>query len=74
MKKITINFLAFLLLTGTLWAKSTPIGSNFSSLSLFNQVNSVEKFVMTPADLIKPVSFDTSCVLDFSTIIELSWI
>lgn len=75
MKKIYIIIkpLLFLLLSGTLFAKEAP--RNFS-LSAFLDDSSVIKTVkiLTPLELIKPVSITEDCDFDFPSLFHYLWL
>ena len=71
--EISLKILAFFAFTGEIFAKSTPIESNFSFLSPINTSESVNSFMLTPFELIQPVSFEPTNFIDFSMALNLFW-
>ncbi len=73
-KNSLIKILTLLPFTTLLEAKETPIESSISILSSIKELKEIDSFVMTPLDMLAPVSFDSIYFLDYSTVIQMLWI
>ncbi len=73
-KNSLLTILTLLPFATLLEAKETPIESSISILSSLKELKGIENFVMTPVEMLAPVSFDSSYFLDYSTVIQMLWI
>ena len=71
--KISLKLFALIAFSGELFAKSTPIESSISFLSPITMTESVETFMLTPLELIQPVSLEATDFIDFSMALNLFW-
>jgi len=71
--RITLKILALFAFTGEIFAKSTPIESTLSFLSPINTTESLNSFMLTPLELIQPVSFEPTNFIDFPIALNLFW-
>ncbi len=73
-RKSLLKILTLLALSTLLEAKETPIESHISMQPTFEEITKVEIAVMEPVDMLMPVSFDSRCLDDYSTVIQMLWI
>ncbi|MCK5855281.1 MAG: hypothetical protein KAG56_08665 [Sulfurovaceae bacterium] len=71
--QITLKLLALFAFTGETFAKSTPIEPSLSFLGSIDTTESVNSFMLTPLELIQPVSFEPNNFIDFSMAFNLFW-
>jgi len=70
--KISLKLLTLLALTGEMYAKSTPVESTISFLTPPTN-EAINSFMLTPLELIKPVSFEPNSFIDFSIAMNIFW-
>jgi hypothetical protein len=70
--KIPFKLFTLIAFTGELFAKNMPteFSSSFLKLPTTEAVNS---FMLTPMELITPVSFDANIFVDFSIGVNIFW-
>jgi len=72
-KNILIKTLLLLSIMSGIEAKETPIELRISIPSSLEELTQTNSFVMTPVEMLAPVSFDSSYFLDYSTVIQMLW-
>jgi hypothetical protein len=68
-----IKTLIMLILTTNLEAKETPFELSITIPSSVGELVVTESAIMTPLEMLSPVSFDSSYFLDYSTVIQMLW-
>ncbi len=71
--KIALKILALIAFSVDVFAKSTPMQSSISFLNPIDTTASVNSFMLTPLELIQPVSFEPTDFIDFSMALNLFW-
>jgi len=71
--KTTLKIFALFAFTGEIFAKSTPSELSLSFLTPPSSTESVSSFILTPLELIQPVSFEPTDFIDFSMALNLFW-